>query len=170
MLSRDSEDEMWSRFMFELLIRLQEVTLARWTQPSGPLCLWQCFYIIIWSFDQGRPDIIKQKIQEDFTRWWDWMKASFSHSHPQGWNLLPDNECGDNPTGSQVQCRFAKASAAELFSFQLQSLFGALGGGLSLYLGCAVVMIFEVIELLVDLFLAFVCGKVLDKLRKPISK
>ena len=42
MLSRDSEDEMWSRFMFELLIWPQEVTLARWTQPSGPLCLWQC--------------------------------------------------------------------------------------------------------------------------------
>ena len=39
MLSRDYEDEMWSRFMIELLIRLQEVTLARWTQPSGPLCL-----------------------------------------------------------------------------------------------------------------------------------
>ena len=56
------------------------------------------------------------------------------------------------------------------FSFQPQSLFGALGGGLSLYLGCAVVMIFEVIELLVDLVLAFVCGKVLEKLRKPISK
>ena len=54
------------------------------------------------------------------------------------------------------------------FLFQLQSLFGALGGGLSLYLGCAVVMIFEVIELLVDLVLAFVCGKVLDKLKKPI--
>ena len=34
-------------------------------------------------------------------------------------------------------------------------------------MGCAVVMIFEVIELLVDLVLAFVCGKVLDKLRKP---
>ena len=44
MLSRDSEDEMWSRFMFELLIWLQEATLARWTQSSGPLCLWQCLY------------------------------------------------------------------------------------------------------------------------------
>ena len=43
MLSRDSEDEMWSRFMFELLIWLHEATLARWTQSSGPLCLWQCF-------------------------------------------------------------------------------------------------------------------------------
>ena len=45
MLSRDSEDEMWSRFMFELLIWLQEATLARWTQSSGPLCLWQCLFI-----------------------------------------------------------------------------------------------------------------------------
>jgi len=42
--------------------------------------------------------------------------------------------------------------------YTLQSLFGALGGGLSLYLGCAVVMLFEVIELLIDLTFAFVCG------------
>ena len=34
---------MWSRFVFELVIWPQEVTLVRWTQPSGPLCLWQCF-------------------------------------------------------------------------------------------------------------------------------
>ena len=32
--------------MFELVIWLQEVTLARWTQPSGPLCLWQCLFTI----------------------------------------------------------------------------------------------------------------------------
>ena len=54
-----------------------------------------------------------------------------------------------------------------LLSVQLQSLFGALGGGLSLYLGCAVVMLFEVIELLIDLTFAFICrstdGKVWDK-------
>ena len=41
MLSRDSEDKMWSRFV----IWPQEVTLAIWIQPSGPLCLWQCFYL-----------------------------------------------------------------------------------------------------------------------------
>ena len=51
MLSRDSEDEMWSRFVFELAIWPQEVTLARWTQPSGPLCLWQCF---CWWSKYGR--------------------------------------------------------------------------------------------------------------------
>jgi len=34
MLGQDSEDEIWSRFVFELVT---------WTQPSGPLCLWQCF-------------------------------------------------------------------------------------------------------------------------------
>ena len=34
MLGRDSEDEIWSRFVFELVI---------WTQHSGLLCLWQCF-------------------------------------------------------------------------------------------------------------------------------
>ena len=44
MLSRDSEDQMWSRFVFERVIWPQEVTLVLWTQPSGPLCLWQCFY------------------------------------------------------------------------------------------------------------------------------
>ena len=33
---RDSEDKIWSRFLFELLI---------WTQPSGPLCLWQCLLL-----------------------------------------------------------------------------------------------------------------------------
>ena len=31
----DSENEIWSRFVFELVI---------WTQPSGALCLWQCFF------------------------------------------------------------------------------------------------------------------------------
>ena len=45
-----------------------------------------------------------------------------------------------------------------VFPLQLQSLFGALGGGLSLYLGVAVVMLFEVIELLIDLAFVFVCG------------
>ena len=42
MLSRESEDKMWSRFV----IWPQEVTLARWTQFSGPLCLWQCLCIL----------------------------------------------------------------------------------------------------------------------------
>ena len=44
MLGRDSEDETWSRFVFELVIWPQEITLVKWTQPSGPLCLWQCFW------------------------------------------------------------------------------------------------------------------------------
>ena len=34
-----------SRFVFELVIWPQELTLARWTQPLGPLCLLQCFFI-----------------------------------------------------------------------------------------------------------------------------
>ena len=42
MIRRDYDDEMWSRFVFELVTWPQEVTLVRWTQPSGPLCLWQC--------------------------------------------------------------------------------------------------------------------------------
>ena len=48
MLGGDSEDEIWSRFVFEFVIWPQEVTLVRWTQSAGPLCLWQCFHI--WSF------------------------------------------------------------------------------------------------------------------------
>ena len=47
MLGIESEDEILSRLMFELVIR---------TQSSGPLCLWQCFLIIlsfpsyVWKF------------------------------------------------------------------------------------------------------------------------
>ena len=42
MLGRYSEDEIWSRFLFQLVIWPKQVTLVSWTQPSGPLCLWQC--------------------------------------------------------------------------------------------------------------------------------
>ena len=48
-LGRDSED-VWLRFVQELVIWPKElviwpkeVTLVSRTQPSGPLCLWQCF-------------------------------------------------------------------------------------------------------------------------------
>ena len=37
MLGRDFEDEVWTCDM------TKKVILERWTQPSGPLCLWQCF-------------------------------------------------------------------------------------------------------------------------------
>ena len=42
MLNRDSEVEIWSRLVQELEIR---------TQPSGPMCLWQCFlqYLKNWK-------------------------------------------------------------------------------------------------------------------------
>ena len=39
MLDRDG---IWSRLVFELVIWHKEVTLVNWTQPSSPLCLWQC--------------------------------------------------------------------------------------------------------------------------------
>ena len=32
------------------MIRPKEVTLVSRTQPSGPLCLWQCFYLHICDF------------------------------------------------------------------------------------------------------------------------
>ena len=35
MLNQDSEIEIWSRFVYELVI---------WTQPSSPSCLCQCFF------------------------------------------------------------------------------------------------------------------------------
>ena len=53
MLSRYSEDEMWSWFAIELVLWPQEVTFARWTQPSGPLCLWQCLFTR-WSIINNR--------------------------------------------------------------------------------------------------------------------
>ena len=37
------------------------------------------------------------------------------------------------------------------FLFQAKSLFGSLGGALSLYLGVAVVMLFELLELIIDI-------------------
>ena len=70
MLSRDSEDEMWSRFVFELVIWPQEVALARWTQPSGPLCLWQCFvHTLSTRFGQD----FEVEVQE---RFWSWSLVS----------------------------------------------------------------------------------------------
>ena len=39
-----SGDEIWSNFVFDLVIWLKSVTLVSRTQPSGPLCLWQCLY------------------------------------------------------------------------------------------------------------------------------
>ena len=41
----DYEDELCSRFFWELVKWPKEVTLVTRTQPSGPLCLWQCFNI-----------------------------------------------------------------------------------------------------------------------------
>ena len=50
MHGRDSEVEIWSNFVFELVIWPKQVTLVSWTQPLGPLCLWQCFRVslILW--------------------------------------------------------------------------------------------------------------------------
>ena len=43
MLSRDSDNEFDQDLCLNLLIWPQEVTLIKSTQPSGLLCLWQCF-------------------------------------------------------------------------------------------------------------------------------
>ena len=51
MLGRYSEDENRSRFMFVLVMWPKQVTLVSWSQPSGPLCLWQyLIYIMLLSF------------------------------------------------------------------------------------------------------------------------
>eukprot|EP00090_Calanus_glacialis_P004580 TRINITY_DN13435_c1_g1_i1.p1 TRINITY_DN13435_c1_g1~~TRINITY_DN13435_c1_g1_i1.p1 ORF type:complete len:302 (-),score=83.60 TRINITY_DN13435_c1_g1_i1:31-864(-) len=42
-------------------------------------------------------------------------------------------------------------SIVQTEKYDLQSLFGSLGGALSLYLGCAVVMLFELVELIIDI-------------------
>ena len=44
LLGRYYEDEIWSRFFWTLVKWYEEVTLVTRTQPSGPLCLWQCFH------------------------------------------------------------------------------------------------------------------------------
>ena len=52
MLGSDFEVNAWSRFWRWSLIKIcvwtcdmtQFFTLERWTQPSGPLCLWQCYH------------------------------------------------------------------------------------------------------------------------------
>ena len=41
---------------------------------------------------------------------------------------------------------------------QLKALIGSLGGALSLYLGCALIMLFELVELAIDIFIGF-CAK-----------
>ena len=70
MLGRDSEDETWSRFMFELVIWPQVVTLIRWTQLSGPLCLWQCFVFLyqkkIWVQDVKAIISLGPQLSPDF--------------------------------------------------------------------------------------------------------
>ena len=69
MLGRDSENESLSRFVQEIVI---------WTQPSGPLCLWQCFHYIIellnlkFTFDNFAPVSINnwwESPSELFAKW-----------------------------------------------------------------------------------------------------
>ena len=57
MFSQDFEVDAWSRFwrwnLIKICVWTCNMTLARWTQPSGPLCLWQCFiykYLYIYIY------------------------------------------------------------------------------------------------------------------------
>ena len=91
MLGRDSEDEIWSRFVFEFVIWPQDVTLVRWTQSSGPLCLWQCFLSLHHSERGNLKGIFK--IGEG------WMIAGCQCSHPNtrtlvlGWLVGLEQKC-----------------------------------------------------------------------------
>ena len=78
MLSRDSENKMWSRFV----IWPQEVTLARGTQPSGPLCLWQCFFLIIFRLFLD-------------------IKLLWQSKWPWRWNNDNTHQCAQPPTAIQ---------------------------------------------------------------------
>ena len=49
MLGRDSEDEIWSRFMFELVIWLQEFTF-KMNSTLGSVVPLAIFYILHWKF------------------------------------------------------------------------------------------------------------------------
>ena len=63
MLSRDSDFDFDSIFVFELVIWPEEVTLIRWTQPSGPLYLWQCL-------EKRDSDPWQQKRRHSWRRRW----------------------------------------------------------------------------------------------------
>ena len=45
----DFEVDAWSKFwnLIKICVWTCNMTLARWTQPSGPLCLWQCLTLPI---------------------------------------------------------------------------------------------------------------------------
>ena len=59
MFGWDFEDDVWSRFVFELVIR---------TQPSGPLCLWQCFvYASVETSFSYVPIVFMQGREEGYT-------------------------------------------------------------------------------------------------------
>ena len=74
MFGQDFEDEIWSRFVWELVIWPKEVTLVTRTQPSGPLCLWQCFFLILCLFSYvyylARWTSVLFGGERDFCLWW----------------------------------------------------------------------------------------------------
>ena len=91
MLSRDSEDGMWSRIVFELVIWPQEVTLTRRTQSSGPMCLWQClfceFSLHVFATKKRSHYLLRYPAQRSYLPWLypNNVSTSFSreYSHPQ---------------------------------------------------------------------------------------
>ena len=61
MFGWDFEVDAWSRFWRWGLIKICVWTLVSWTQPSGALCLWQCFdQLNSWTSHGGRRYISKE--------------------------------------------------------------------------------------------------------------
>ena len=102
---------MW--FVFELVIWPQEVTLARWTQPSGPLCLWQCLMTnvarldaamqITWLALMGTPSIHNRVGMRRLSIWMDhklimnaqdfrsFIDLNFEYGTAKSFSCIPDS-------------------------------------------------------------------------------
>ena len=111
MLSRCSEDEMWSRVMFELLLWPQEVTLAKWTQPSGPLCLWQCFiHKYQWNLWEKRKKDwnLYEEVDEigDIGKFWVFVPLLFRWKSTNGLHMFPEWFCTESECSywGHIQC------------------------------------------------------------------
>ena len=72
------------RFVFELVIWPIEVTLVSRTQPSGPLCLWQCFHCsrYVWYCPGWRASQYKLFCPENVA---DLLHLGFIFNFPSDW-------------------------------------------------------------------------------------
>ena len=102
---------MWSRFMFELVLWPQWVTLARWTQPSGPLCLWQCFiHKYQWNLWEKRKKDwnLYEEVDEigDIGKFWVFVPLLFRWKSTNGLHMFPEWFCTESECSywGHIQC------------------------------------------------------------------